>query len=211
MILNELEIARRLSLPRQHRQRLIITPIINPRKQFNPASFDVRLGIVFQVIRESRLPYLTVNPRRHLRRLEQNLASSMDEYVLSPGEKFVLHPNEFVLGSTLEYIQLPDDIAGVLEGRSSWGRFGLQVHSTAGFIDPGFAGNLTFELENLGSVPLSLPPGLRIGQIEFIKLSGTTSIPYHSKAERKYHRSVGTIKGALYDPREKSGTPMRAK
>jgi dCTP deaminase len=102
---------------------------------------------------------------------------------------FVLHPGQFVLASTLEYFRFPRDLAGRLEGRSSLGRLGLQVHATAGFVDPGFVGNLTFELINSGNLPIRIAPGFRLGQLCFFPLS-EVQLPYGDKPHAKYTGSI---------------------
>lgn len=99
---------------------------------------------------------------------------------VDPDEPFVLHPGEFVLGSTLELITLPDDVAARLEGKSSLGRLGLLTHSTAGFIDPGFTGHVTLELSNVATLPIILWPGMKIGQMCFFALSSAAERPYGS-------------------------------
>jgi dCTP deaminase len=97
-----------------------------------------------------------------------------------PDESFVLHPGEFVLGSTFEVVTLPDDIAARVEGKSSLGRLGLLTHATAGFIDPGFSGHVTLELSNVANLPVTLWPGMKIGQLCFIKMSSSSEHPYGS-------------------------------
>jgi dCTP deaminase len=159
MLLSETEIARRLLDP-DERNRLIVTPIIDAREQFGPSSLDVRLGTDFRRLE---------NINRSQVALNEQFGNEEEAYtkrvVLSAEQRFYLHPGEFVLASTLEYFRLPDNLAARIEGRSSWGRLGLLVHATAGFVDPGFAGSLTFELSNAGRLPIELRPGLRIGQI----------------------------------------------
>jgi len=107
-------------------------------------------------------------------------------------EPFVLHPGEFVLGSTFEQFTLPDDLAGRLEGKSSLGRLGLLTHSTAGFIDPGFSGHITLELSNVANLPITLYPGMKIGQISFLQMTTEAEHPYGSGAVgSKYQHQVG--------------------
>src|SRR5687768_16937544 len=99
---------------------------------------------------------------------------------VSGEEPFILHPGEFVLGQTLEAISLPDDVVARLEGRSSLGRLGLLIHSTAGYVDPGWKGNLTLELSNVANLPIALYAGMGIGQISFFAMSGPVERPYGS-------------------------------
>ena len=115
-----------------------------------------------------------------------------------PGEPFVLHPGEFVLGSTLELCTLPDDLAGRLEGKSSLGRLGLLTHSTAGFIDPGFSGHITLELSNVANLPITLWPGMKIGQLCLLRLTSPAEHPYGSaQAGSKYQGQRGPTPVAL--------------
>ena len=117
-------------------------------------------------------------------------------------QPFILHPNDFVLASTLEYIKLSPGITGRLEGRSTWGRTGLQVHSTAGFIDPGFKGSLTYELHNMGKLPLPLFPGIRIGQISFHRMESEVIEDYTKKEGAKYANITGTKNPLFYEDYE---------
>ena len=122
------------------------------------------------------------------------------------GEPFVLHPGEFVLGSTLERCTLPDDLAGRLEGKSSLGRLGLLTHSTAGFIDPGFSGHITLELSNVANLPITLWPGMKIGQLCLLRLTSPAEHPYGSaQAGSKYQGQRGPTPSRSYQNFIKSG------
>ncbi|MBI5231453.1 MAG: dCTP deaminase [Coriobacteriales bacterium] len=138
-----------------------------------PSSVDLRLGNVFLVFRNSRYPY--IDPMR-----EQS--GLMERVIASREEPFVLHPGEFVLGTTVERIVLPDDIVGRLEGKSSLGRLGLLIHSTAGYVDPGWDGRLTLELSNVANLPIVLTPDMRIGQISFTQMTSKVDRPYGSES-----------------------------
>jgi dCTP deaminase len=137
-----------------------------------PSSVDVRLDRYFRVFNNSA--YTHIDPAQ-----QQDDLTSMVEPV--GDEPFVLHPGEFVLGSTLEVVTLPDDLAARLEGKSSLGRLGLLTHSTAGFIDPGFSGHITLELANVANLPITLWPGMKIGQLCFFRLSSPADFPYGSE------------------------------
>lgn len=137
-----------------------------------PASLDVRVDRFFRVFKNSRHPYIDV-------RREQDDLTELVEIV--NGDPFILHPGEFVLGSTRERVGIPDDLVSRLEGKSSLGRLGLLIHSTAGFIDPGFDGHITLELSNVATLPITIYPGMRIGQLSFILLSEPAQKPYGSK------------------------------
>ncbi|MBY0404395.1 MAG: dCTP deaminase [Cyanobacteria bacterium] len=197
MILNEEQILARLVDPDPER-RIIITPIIKPEEQFGPTSLDLRLGTDFQVLQRSNLTHLDLikDPED----LQKDLQRSMKCVKVKPTEPFILHPGEFALASTLEFVKIPLDLAARLEGRSTWGRLGLQIHATAGFVDPGFIGALTFELSNVSMVPLPLYPGVRIAQICFFE-GEKTHLPYSQKKFSKYSGKTSTTSSASFkDP-----------
>ena len=137
-----------------------------------PSSVDLRLDRQFRTFNNHA--YTHIDPA-----LQQDDLTRMVEPP-GPDEAFVLHPGEFVLGSTYEVISLPDDIAGRLEGKSSLGRLGLLTHSTAGFIDPGFSGHVTLELSNVANLPIRLWPGMKVGQLCLFRLSSPAEHPYGS-------------------------------
>lgn len=196
MILDENSLLERIVESKEER-RIVITPIIN-KLQFNGASFDLRLGTEFLLFKSLRLSHL--EPADPIENIRNNVRKTYEViHIGPPPERFILHPKDFVLASTLEYIKLPCDVAAKLQGRSSYGRIGLNVHAQAGFIDPGFSGNLTFELSNLGTVPFPLYAGLRIGQITFFELINESKIPYSSG---KYSRSIGTVGSKYYEDME---------
>jgi dCTP deaminase len=149
--------------------RIVIDPFDDGLMQ--PASVDVRVDRHFRVFRNSRYPYIDV--KRELEGLTELVEIEGDE-------PFILHPNEFVLGSTLERVALPDDLVARLEGKSSLGRLGLLIHSTAGFIDPGWDGHVTLELSNVANLPITIYPEMKIGQLSFMQLSEPAREPYGS-------------------------------
>ncbi len=136
-----------------------------------PSSIDVRLDRYFRVFENHKYPH--IDPAADQPDLTRMVEPEADE-------PFILHPGEFVLGSTYEVITLPDDVAARLEGKSSLGRLGLLTHSTAGFIDPGFSGHVTLELSNVATLPIKLWPGMKIGQLCFFRLSSPAENPYGS-------------------------------
>ncbi len=151
-------------------QRVAIEPF-DP-EMIQPSSIDVRLDRWFRVFENHRYPHIDPS-------IEQ---ADLTRLIEPDGDDpFILHPGEFVLGSTLEVISLPDDIAGRLEGKSSLGRLGLLTHSTAGFIDPGFSGHITLELSNVATLPIKLFPGMKIGQLCLFRLSSPADHPYGSE------------------------------
>lgn len=137
-----------------------------------PSSVDLHLDRTFRVFRNIRYPYIDV---REAQPDLTELLSIEDE------QPFILHPGEFVLGQTLEWVELPADLVARLEGKSSLGRLGLLIHSTAGYVDPGWKGNLTLELSNVANLPITLYFGMKIGQISFHQLSSAVERPYGSR------------------------------
>ena len=136
-----------------------------------PASVDVCLDRSFRLFDNHK--YSVIDPATDQPELTRLIE-------VDHGEPFVLHPGEFVLAATLELVTLPDDVAARLEGKSSLGRLGLLTHSTAGFIDPGFTGHVTLELSNVATLPITLWPGMKIGQLCFFRMSSASASPYGS-------------------------------
>jgi dCTP deaminase len=134
-----------------------------------PSSVDVRVDSLFRVFRNARYPYIDV---------KQEMEDLTELVEFGGAEPFILHPGEFVLGSTLERITLPDDLVARLEGKSSLGRLGLLIHSTAGFIDPGWDGHVTLELSNVANLPITIYYGMKIGQLSFVQLTEAAESPY---------------------------------
>ena len=168
--------------------RLVLDPFDDVMVQ--PSSIDVRLDRFFRVFNNTR--YTHIDPA-----VQQDDLTSLVEP--ADGEPFVLHPGEFVLGSTFELVTLPDDLAGRLEGKSSLGRLGLLTHSTAGFIDPGFSGHITLELSNVANLPLTLWPGMKIGQLCLFRLSSAAEFPYGStQAGSRYQGQRGPTPSRAY-------------
>jgi dCTP deaminase len=150
--------------------RLVIDPLDDDAIQ--PSSIDVRLDNRFRVFYTARHPYIDV---------KQPMDDLTELVEVKPDDAFILHPGEFVLGSSLEEVGIPADLAARLEGKSSLGRLGLMTHSTAGFLDPGFVGHVTLELSNVANLPITLYPGMRIGQIAVFQLTTAAERPYGSR------------------------------
>ena len=150
--------------------RVVLEPY--DANMIQPSSVDVRLDRIFRTFENHK--YAHIDP-------SENQPELTREVTTVGAEPFILHPGEFVLGSTYEVITLPDDIAGRLEGKSSLGRLGLLTHSTAGFIDPGFSGHVTLELSNVATLPIKLWPGMKIGQLCLFRLSSPAEHPYGSE------------------------------
>jgi dCTP deaminase len=152
-----------------HDKRIVVDPYDEAMVQ--PSSIDFRLDRYFRVFENHRYPH--IDPAA-----DQSDLTRMVEPVGE--EPFILHPGEFVLGSTHEVVTLPDDLAARVEGKSSLGRLGLLTHATAGFVDPGFSGHVTLELANVATLPIKLYPGMKIGQLCFFRLSSPAEHPYGS-------------------------------
>jgi len=155
-----------------------------------PASVDLRLGDSFRVFHNHRATAID------LRDPPSNLT---EEVVVPAGDAFVIHPGEFCLGRTLEWVQIPDDIVARIEGKSSLGRLGLIVHATAGFCDPGFEGTLTLELNNLTRVPIRLYPGLPIAQLSFMTLDRPAQRPYGSPGLGSHYQGQRAATESRYE------------
>jgi len=169
--------------------RIVIDPFDPACVQ--PSSVDVHVDSQFRVFANSRYPYIDV--RREMPDLTELLS-------VADGEPFILHPGEFVLGSTLERVALPSDVVARLEGKSSLGRLGLLIHSTAGYVDPGWDGYLTLELSNVANLPITIYPGMRIGQISFFRLSTPAAVPYGSRAAHsKYQGQRGPTPSRFFE------------
>jgi dCTP deaminase len=155
-----------------------------------PSSFDVRIDRFFRLFDNHK--YAHIDPAEQQDDLTRLVEVAADE-------PFILHPGEFVLGSTYEFVKLPDNIAARLEGKSSLGRLGLVTHSTAGFVDPGFHGHVTLELSNMATLPIKLWPGMKIGQLCFFQLSSPSETPYGSdKYLNRYQGQRGPTASRSY-------------
>ena len=164
-----------------------------------PSSVDLHLDASFRVFRNNRYAY--IDPRTPQPDLTELLSISGDE-------PFILHPGEFVLGQTREWVELPNDIVARLEGRSSLGRLGLVIHSTAGYVDPGFRGTVTLELSNVATLPIALYAGMRIGQISFMRMSSPVERPYGSKSlGSKYQGQRQPTASAIHTDRLRDADP----
>jgi dCTP deaminase len=156
-----------------------------------PSSIDVKVSNLFRVFRNHTAPVLDV---------KKDLSGLMELVEVPEGEAFLLHPGEFALGSTLERVAVPNHLVARVEGKSSLGRLGLVIHSTAGFIDAGFDGHVTLELANLANLPITLYPGMKIGQISFITMTSPAEKPYGSGAHgSKYQGQRGPTPSRYFE------------
>ena len=165
---------------------IVIDPLAEPELQIQPASIDLRLGNTFIVY---KLPHMPVIDSRD----PQSVEILTDTVEIPDGDAFILHPGEFALGTTVEWVKVPPDLVARVEGRSSIGRLAVVVHATAGFVDPGFDGRITLELANLGRVGVMLYPGMRISQLVFHTMTSPAERPYGPARGSKYQGQTGPV------------------
>lgn len=169
--------------------RIVIEPL--DERLIQPSSIDVRISNLFRVFRNHTAGFIDV--KQDMRFLTELVEVPEDGV-------FMLHPGEFVLGSTLERVAIPDDLVGRVEGKSSLGRLGLLIHSTAGFIDAGFDGHITLELANVASLPITLYPGMKIGQVSFMQMTTAAERPYGQGATgSKYQGQRGPTPSRYFE------------
>lgn len=158
----------------------IVIDSLKDEQQIQPSSVDMRLGDEFKVFKVIRKPY--IDPKD-----EDDIAEYMESSTVPEGEAFIIHPNEFALATTQEYVKVPDDLVARVEGRSSMGRLGVTMHVTAGYVDSGFEGRITLEISNIGAMPVALYPGQRVCQLVFETMTTPAELPYgHPKRNSKY-------------------------
>jgi dCTP deaminase len=156
-----------------------------------PSSVDLHVDRYFRVFHNARHPFIDV---------KQPMEDLTELMTVDKDDRFILHPGEFVLGSTLEFVKLSDDVVARLEGKSSLGRLGLLIHSTAGFVDSGWEGHLTLELSNVANLPITIYPGMKIGQISFFQMTSPADNPYGSKAVgSKYQGQKGPTPSRYFE------------
>lgn len=163
--------------------KIVIDPL-KDEQQIQPSSVDMRLGDEFKVFKVIRKPY--IDPKD-----EEDIAEYMESSTVPEGEAFIIHPNEFALATTQEYVKVPDDLVARVEGRSSMGRLGVTMHVTAGYVNPGFEGRITLEISNIGAMPVALYPGQRVCQLVFETMTTPAELPYgHPKRNSKYMKQL---------------------
>jgi len=193
MILADGDIRRRLDAG-----DLVVEPLDDPELQIQPASVDLRLGREFLEFERTNIPCIHPDAEREV-----------DEYVsettIDADGEFILHPGDFVLGTTIERVEIPPDLIAHVEGRSSLGRLAIVVHATAGLCDPGYRGQITLELSNLGAAPVALNPGMRVSQLTFTELSSPAEVPYGAGRGSKYQDQAGPQASRIGGDREFGG------
>lgn len=179
MILSDTDLLKRLE-----RGDLVIEPLEDIDMQVQPSSIDLRLGAEFLEFQRTNIS--CIHPNR-----EDEVSKYIRETTVEEGDEFILHPGDFVLGTTKERVEIPPDLVAHVEGRSSLGRLAVVVHATAGLCDPGYKGQITLELSNLGSAPVALTPGMRISQLTFTELTSPATRPYGEERGSKYQNQAG--------------------
>ncbi|MFC7097647.1 dCTP deaminase [Halobaculum marinum] len=198
MILSDTDILARLETG-----DLVIDPLDDVDTQVQPASVDLRLGSEFLEFRRTNIPCIHPNDAREV-------GEYVEETHVDEGDDFILHPGDFVLGTTKETVAIPDDLVAHVEGRSSLGRLAIVVHATAGLCDPGYEGQITLELSNLGNAPVALSPGMRVSQLTFTELTSPADRPYGAERGSKYQGQRGPQASRIGDDPEfapGAGTP----
>ncbi|PSP84869.1 dCTP deaminase [Halobacteriales archaeon QS_1_68_17] len=193
MILSDVDILRRLEAG-----ELVVEPLDDPDLQVQPASVDLRLGREFLEFQRTNIS--CIHPDS-----EQEVEEYVTETYVEEGDDFILHPGDFVLGTTHERVEIPPDLIAHVEGRSSLGRLAVVVHATAGLADPGYRGQITLELSNLGTAPVALTPGMRISQLTFTELTTAAERPYGSERGSKYQDQSGPQASKIQGDREFGG------
>lgn len=187
MVLSDRDIKKAIS-----QKRIVITPSLDLKTQLGSCSIDLRLGNTFRVFEHSKHAY--IDP------FKKGMGSDVTrEIQVRDGESFIIQPGDFVLATTEEYIEVPDDLTGRLEGRSSIGRLGVVIHSTAANIECGFRGHIALELANMGKMPVALYPGMRICSLSFEQLSSPADVPYYKKKGAKYAGQKGPEESRIHE------------
>jgi dCTP deaminase len=179
MILSDADILDRLG-----EGDLVVEPLDDVDMQVQPASIDLRLGEEFLEFQRTNIS--CIHPNR-----EEEVSKYVRETYVEEGEEFILHPGDFVLGTTKERVEIPADLLATVEGRSSLGRLAIVIHATAGIVDPGYKGQITLELSNLGTAPVALSPGMRVSQLVFTELKRPADRPYGVERGSKYQDQEG--------------------
>ena len=187
MILSDRDLLRAIS-----DGRIVITPDTGLTDRLGPDSIDFRLGSTFLIFERTAVPY--IDPRR-----PESAAGTTRMITLEPDQPFVIQPHQLVLATTVERLRLAPDLLGRLEGRSSLGRLGIIVHSTASLFHPGWDGHPTMELGNLGVMPVALYPGMRVCAFTFEQMTSPAERPYGSTPAHKYSGQAQTLTSRIWE------------
>lgn len=215
MILSDGDIRRRLE-----KGDLVVEPLDDPELQIQPASLDLRLGRKFLEFRKTGISSIhpdrgfeisnyvretVVGESRSKKQRTLNDFEQLADPDIEEQDEFILHPRDFVLGTTKERVEIPADLIAHVEGRSSLGRLAIVVHATAGIVDPGYKGQITLELSNLGSAPVALQPDMRISQLTFTELKNRAERPYGEERGSKYQGQEGPQASRVEEDHEFTG------
>ena len=170
--------------------KIVIRPLDNPDLQIQPAWVDLRLSNEFRTFKVVGTPCIDT---------KEKTEDYTEKHVIPDGSHFIVHPGEFVLGKVLEWVGLPADVMGSVDGQSSLGRLGLVVHTTSSSVNPGWEGHLVLEMANLGRMPVKIYPGSKICKITFHKLSSPAERPYNVRKESKYHQQKDIMETKVYE------------
>lgn len=169
--------------------RIVIKPI-DEDVQIQPAGIDLRLGNEFRIFKATSLPYIDT------RKKPENYT---DTIKISDDQPFIIHPGEFVLGTVKEYMKIPSDLMGSVDGRSSLGRLGIAIHATSASINPGWEGIFILEITNIGRAPVAIYPGMRVAKLTLHKLSSPAEKPYGSRRKHKYQKQEGISQSRIHE------------
>lgn len=170
--------------------KLVIEPLDNPDIQIQPAGVDLMLGNEFRVFKITSTAYIDT---------KQDNRDYTEKIVLDDNKPFVIHPGEFVLASVKEYIKMPDDLMGSVDGRSSLGRLGIAIHTTSASINPGWEGKFILEITNMGRMPVALYPNMRIAKLTLHKLNSPSERPYGQREDSKYHNQDSVSQSKIHE------------
>ncbi|HEY8108696.1 MAG TPA: dCTP deaminase [Patescibacteria group bacterium] len=212
MILSDRDIKKQIAAG-----RIKIEPAADYAEALGSCSIDLRLSSKFRVFKQASTPYIDPRDPNTFDGITEptDIAAAAEEQPLLPHlpkgpRAFVLHPGEFALGLTHEYVELPDDICARIEGKSSLGRLGIVIHSTAGHIDAGYKGNITLEITNIGMIPVLLYPTMRFCQLSFEQLTTPAEIPYFKKKTNKYAGTTAPGASKIFEETAKSAKQKKA-
>lgn len=172
--------------------KILIEPLDNPDVQIQPSGVDMLLGNEFRIFKTSSIPFIDT---------KKDTGDCTEMVRVEDGKPFIIHPGEFVLGTVKEYVKMPDDMVGSMDGRSSLGRLGIMVHTTSSSINPGWEGRIVLEITNLGRTAVALYPGQRVAKLTFHRMTSPAERPYGSRKDSKYHKQDGIGQSRIHQDR----------
>ncbi len=172
--------------------KILIEPLEDPEVQIQPSGVDMLLGNDFRVFKTSSIPFIDT---------KKETENYTETVKVEDGKPFIIHPGEFVLGTVKEYVRMPNDLVGSVDGRSSLGRLGIMIHTTSSSINPGWEGRIVLEITNLGKTAVKLYPGQRVAKLTFHKLTSPSERPYNLRPDAKYHKQTGIDQSKIHQDR----------